>query len=106
MTILPHGLIQLTRRFSGLAALIGLIATQAFASQGSYPTRSVEVVSDASSLVPQLRRNISLSLRGVSVETALREIGKRADVPITYNDVILPKAASVWLTRDDIRTDE
>ncbi len=69
-------------------------------------TESVRIVSDGSSLIPQLRRNISLRLDGVSVEQALREIGRQANVPITYNDVILPKTTSVWLTRDDIRTDE
>jgi TonB-linked SusC/RagA family outer membrane protein len=68
--------------------------------------QAVRIVADAAALVPQLHRNISLKLSGVSVEQALREIGRRAEVPITYNDVILPKTASVWLTRDDIRTDE
>lgn len=64
------------------------------------------VAADAAALVPQLRRNISLKLAGVSVEQALREIGQRANVPITYNDAILPKATAVWLTRDEIRTDD
>jgi TonB-linked SusC/RagA family outer membrane protein len=70
------------------------------------PTSGVQIVADAQGLVPQLRRNISVKLAGVSVEQALREIGRRADVSITYNDVILPKTASVWLTREDIRTDD
>ncbi|HEY4306301.1 MAG TPA: TonB-dependent receptor plug domain-containing protein, partial [Gemmatimonadaceae bacterium] len=81
---------------------------QAFAKQADTdPTAGhVEIVADATSLVPQLRQNISVKFAGVSVEQALREIAKRAKVSITYNDVILPKTTSVWLTRDDIRTDE
>src|SRR5262249_47525743 len=70
-------------------ACAGLIP--AGAQVGGSPTSGVYVVSDGASLVPQLRRNISLSLSGVPVETALREISRRADVPITYNDLILPK---------------
>jgi len=66
----------------------------------------VAVAMDAVALVPHLRRNISLNLVGVSVEQALRKIGQLANVPITYNDAILPKATSVWLTRDEIRTDD
>jgi TonB-linked SusC/RagA family outer membrane protein len=73
---------------------------------GGSPTESVRLVADAATLVPQLHRSISLRLAGVSVEAALREIGRRADVPITYNDAILPRTTPVWLTRDEIRTDE
>ncbi len=99
------------RRTLLMTALISLAALgrqSAFAAQSGsgFPTEAVTIVSDPASLVPQLRRSISLQLSGVSVEQALREIARRANVPITYNDAILPRAASVWLTRDDIRTDE
>ncbi len=55
--------------------------------------------------IPQLRKQISVSLVGVSLETALREIGRQAGLPITYNDRILPAERTVWLTREEIRTD-
>ena len=103
----PAGAVRRLRLLIGLVALSALGGPMLWAQDvGSSPTETVRIVSDAASLVPQLHKNISLKLSGVSVERALREIGKRADVPITYNDAILPKSSSVWLSRDDIRTDE
>ena len=97
-----------TMLLTALVVLAMLDAHSARAAQSNpgSPRESVRIVADAASLVPQLHRNISLKLTGVSVEQALREIGRRANVPITYNDAILPKMTSVWLTRDEIRTDE
>jgi len=55
--------------------------------------------------IPQLKRSISLRLEGVTLERALETIARQADLPITYNDAILPRERRVWLTADDIRTD-
>jgi TonB-dependent SusC/RagA subfamily outer membrane receptor len=77
----------------------------AFATLGAQNS-SPQLLGDVATGIPQLRRSIALNLTGVTLETALREIGRRSELPITYNDRILPKAKTVWLTRDDIRTDE
>ena len=55
--------------------------------------------------IPQLRKQITVSFVGVSLETALREISRKAGLAITYNDRILPVGRTVWLTREEIRTD-
>ena len=63
--------------------LIGLLALRGpmlwAQDVGSSPTESLRIVSDAAALVPQLHKNISLKLSGVSVERALREIAGGAD---------------------------
>ncbi|HEX3867790.1 MAG TPA: SusC/RagA family TonB-linked outer membrane protein, partial [Gemmatimonadaceae bacterium] len=99
---------MMASRTLALVATAVLARQPVVAAQGGSGTasESVYIVANAAALVPQLQRNISLQLSGVSVEQALREIARRADVPITYNDAILPRANSVWLTRDEIRTDE
>ena len=95
------------RKECGFSGTLGHVGECALGAVGKVGARALgHHLADGATLVPQLRRNISLKLTGVSVEQALREIGKRANVPITYNDAILPKTTSVWLTRDDIRTDE
>ena len=64
-----------------LVALAGVGTVPALSAQTrpGRPTESVRVVSDAAALIPQLNRSISLNLSGVSVEQALREIGRRAE---------------------------
>ena len=77
----------------------------AFAAIGAQ-NRSPQLLGDVATGIPQLRRSIAINFTGVTIETALREIGRRSELPITYNDRILPKTKTVWLTREDIRTDE
>jgi TonB-linked SusC/RagA family outer membrane protein len=84
------------------ACVLMLCAFATIAAQN----RSPQLLGDIVTGIPQLRRSIAINLTGVTIETALREIGRRSELPITYNDRILPKSKTVWLSREEIRTDE
>lgn len=75
---------------------------------GQAPTGGAGVLlrRDVAAAIPQLRRKISLRLEGASMEEAFRTIALKADLPLTYNDRILPRDRKVWLTAIEIRTDE
>jgi outer membrane receptor protein involved in Fe transport len=96
-----------------VAWLLGLCATGAMATGvrgqepggDTGPGSPVLLRREIAAAIPQLKRNISLRLEGVSLERALETIARQADLPITYNDAILPREKRVWLTADDIRTD-
>src|SRR2546425_11177848 len=70
------------------------------------PRAQVLLRRDIAAAIPQLQRTISLQLEGASLDEALRTVAHRAELPITYNDAILPRDRKVWLTAKEIRTDE
>jgi len=70
------------------------------------PTAQVLLRRDIAAAIPQLQRTISLQLEGASLDEALQTVAHQAELPITYNDAILPRNRKVWLTASEIRTDE
>src|SRR5260370_2666218 len=70
------------------------------------PKAQVLLRGDVAAALPQLQRRISLQLEGASLDEALQAVAHRAELPITYNDAILPREQKVWLTASEIRTDE
>ncbi len=72
----------------------------------SAPGGRVSVLSgDLAAAMPRLQRTISLQLEGTSFEEAMRTVAQKADLPLTYNDAVLPHDRRVWLTASEIRTD-
>ena len=70
------------------------------------PRAQVLLRRDIAAAIPQLRKTISLQLEGASLDEALQTVAHQAELPITYNDAILPRDRKVWLTATEIRTDE
>ena len=61
---------------------------------------------DVALAIPQLNRTISVRFEGAPLDEALRTVARQADLPLTYNDAILPRHVRVWLAATEIRTDE
>src|SRR6266702_4689258 len=72
----------------------------------SAPRAQVLLRRDIAAAIPQLQKTISLQLEGASLDEALQTVAHQAELPITYNDAILPRDRKVWLTASEIRTDE
>src|SRR6266699_3180553 len=72
----------------------------------SAPRVQVLLRRDIAAAIPQLQKTISLQLEGASLDEALQAVAHQAELPITYNDAILPRDRRVWLTATEIRTDE
>src|SRR5882762_2269830 len=70
------------------------------------PKAQVLLRRDIAAAIPQLQKTISLQLEGASLDEALQTVAHRAELPITYNDAILPRDRKVWLTATEIRTDD
>ena len=70
---------------------------------GAQNRQGVNVVRarEIASVIPQLRRKISLKLEGTSIDAALQAVAKKAGLPLTYSDAILP-ARKVWLSAESI----
>jgi outer membrane receptor protein involved in Fe transport len=89
-----------------LAMMITVSAGGVAQVPDSAPRVQVLLRRDIAAAIPQLQRTISLQLEGASLDEALRTVAHRAELPITYNDAILPRDRKVWLTATEIRTDE
>jgi len=79
------------------ASLVGL-GVMIFCSAGgvaqvpdSAPRAQVLLRRDIAAAIPQLQKTISLQLEGASLDEALQTVSHRAELPITYNDAILPR---------------
>ena len=68
-----------------LAASTGRAQSEDKQATASHSLRRVDA-----SAIPALGRTIALDLRSVSVDAALREIARRADLPLTYSSEIIP----------------
>src|SRR6266566_3687686 len=89
-----------------LGVIIFCSATGVAQVPDSAPRAQVLLRRDIAAAIPQLQKTISLQLEGASLDEALQTVSHRAELPITYNDAILPRDRKVWLTATEIRTDE
>jgi len=90
----------------GLGVMIFCSAGGVAQVPDSAPRAQVLLRRDIAAAIPQLQKTISLQLEGASLDEALQTVAHRAELPITYNDAILPRERKVWLTATEIRTDE
>src|SRR2546429_4274822 len=90
----------------GLGVMIFCSAGSVAQVPDSAPRAQVLLRRDIAAAIPQLQKTISLQLEGASLDEALQTVAHQAELPITYNDAILPRDRKVWLTATEIRTDE
>src|SRR2546429_5178199 len=90
----------------GLGVMIFCSAGSVAQVPDSAPRAQVLLRRDIAAAIPQLQKTISLQLEGASLGEALQTGAHQAELPITYNDAILPRDRKVWLTATEIRTDE
>ncbi|MGH7719683.1 MAG: carboxypeptidase-like regulatory domain-containing protein, partial [Gemmatimonadaceae bacterium] len=86
-----------------MAAGAVLMAVATLPAQGERPSGLHEVDTRR---IPAMRREISLDLRGVTLDAALQEIASRANLSLTYSLEVLPKRRTVSLSAEKIEVEQ